>query len=232
MNYLALGSVGPLVANMHRQLVSLGYKFDDGDINGARFGISTDAELRRFQSEHGLKSDGIAGPATLRELAHASSVASPKAPHGIEEVRRYYGDIRIGRVNGESVIVSPDGWEHRNMILVRDFPGVAPRSLYVNRKIEAPLRQALTDAQRDCPGYPIRTIGCFNPRMKRTSGQALSLHAWGAAVDINAAANPMRKPLTCDMPPKFVEAFKRAGFKWGAEFPTPDPQHWQYATGY
>lgn len=162
----------------------------------------------------------------MREL-----YGSIRVPHGEAEVREVYGDIQVETVNGQWKIVGPKNWEEQNMVVVRDFPGLH-RPLYVHRKIVEPLRAALTEWQIWIPEYEIKTIGCFNVRANRHNPKKLSLHAFGAACDINASTNPMRRPLMTDMPRRFVEGFQRAGWKWGGEFATPDPQHVQLATGY
>lgn len=165
------------------------------------------------------------------------------APHGLAEVRAFYGDIKIERdPRGGWRIISPIGWEPANCVLLAGLPGLPHVSLYVNRHVSGPLTRALMAWQKECPEYPIDSIGCFNPRPKRTKSvegvsiigwdSGLSLHTVAAAVDINAARNPMRKPLTTDMPPLFVDCFVREGFAWGGLFPTPDAMHFQWASGY
>lgn len=126
------------------------------------------------------------------------------------------------------------------MLVVRDLPGFETRPLYINRLIEQPLRAALTGATIRRPDYKIRTLGCFNPRMKRTNGTELSLHSWGVAIDLNADANPLQSlkhptdAFACDIPNEWVEEFKRCGFTWGGEFHglTKDPMHLQWTSGY
>lgn len=68
------GDSGPRVRELQRTLSSLGYRdavgrdlIADGD-----FGARTGQALREFQRDHGLKDDGIAGPATQRALDAAS----------------------------------------------------------------------------------------------------------------------------------------------------------------
>ena len=163
----------------------------------------------------------------------------PVIPHGIEEVRAAYGDIKIEIGRGGWNIVEPAGWESANCITATNLPGLGDKKLYMHKCAEDPLRAALNAWQATCPEYAIVTIGCFNPRPKRVVRAAgrvgwdegLSLHSAGVAFDINAAANPMRRPLTTDMPAAFVKCFTSAGFVWGGGFPTPDPMHFQLASG-
>ncbi len=150
-------------------------------------------------------------------------------PHGIAEIRRVYGDIRV---EGDQV-VAPPHWESSNMIKIAGLPGL-PKALYCHRLIVEPLRVALTSAAAACPDYKIRTIGCFAPRAKRVNGD-LSTHSWGIAVDINADTNPLAPSggvLVTDMPPDFVASFEGAGFTWGGRWTRPDAMHLQFASGY
>ena len=161
-------------------------------------------------------------------------------PRGVEQIRATYGDVKILKVGAEWKIVAPFGWESKNCELVRDFPGI-DRPLYVNKRLVVPLHAALTSWQARCPSYAIDTIGCFCVRPKGVAhgasglvglDEGLSVHAFAAAVDINAKSNPMRKPMVCDMPAEFIACFTDAGFTHGASFPTPDPMHFQLCSGY
>jgi hypothetical protein len=172
-------------------------------------------------------------------MADALAIASHAPPRGLAEIIQAYGDVKIKRdPQGGWRIISPISYERVHCTMFA-HPLLPRGRLYVHRKIVEPLRAALELAHERCPDYLIRTIGSFNVRPKRTAGlpagvvgwPALSFHAVAAAVDINAAQNPMRKPLTTDMPHSFVAAFVESGFTWGGEFPTADPMHFQYASG-
>ncbi|KUO77411.1 MAG: spore cortex-lytic enzyme [Desulfosporosinus sp. BRH_c37] len=62
---LGKGSNGPEVVEMQKKLSQLGYVI--GTANG-RFGSKTEAAVRRFQKERGLRVDGMAGTQTIKEL--------------------------------------------------------------------------------------------------------------------------------------------------------------------
>ena len=71
--------------------------------------------------------------------------------------------------------------------------------------------------------------GCFAPRRIPATG-ALSLHALGLAVDVNARSNPYDGPNRQD--PRLVETMRRWGFTWGGDWPTVgDPMHFEWQGG-
>ncbi len=146
-------------------------------------------------------------------------------PHGLAALKQTYGKFYV--VDGAIV---PEVWEERNMVMLRDLPGVTGR-LYVNRLVAPILRAALAACVALKDGYTIKTLGCFAPRPKRINGD-LSTHSWGIAVDLNAAQNPMRSPMVRDIPDAWIAEFEKRGFTWGGRFPTPDAMHFQYVSGY
>ena len=64
---LRRGMRGPAVANLQRSLCALGYPIAVDGI----FGPHTEDALRRFQRDHGLAPDGIAGPPSREAIAGA-----------------------------------------------------------------------------------------------------------------------------------------------------------------
>lgn len=156
-------------------------------------------------------------------------------PHGLASVVATYGSIQVA--SGQ--IVAPRGWESENMVAVTDLPGW-PRKLYCNKAIVPPLRLALQRCVGLLDGYVVRTMGSFAPRPKRVNGD-LSVHSWGAAVDINADANPLASApgmvVPCgnpgrDMPDAWVSIFESIGWTWGGRFTRADPMHFQWCSGY
>ncbi|WP_088188700.1 spore cortex-lytic enzyme [Desulfosporosinus sp. FKA] len=76
---LGRGSSGSDVQEMQRRLVQLGYVV--GPIDG-KFGPKTEAAIRNFQKDRGIKVDGLAGTKTISELKRLtgqSTNASGKA---------------------------------------------------------------------------------------------------------------------------------------------------------
>jgi hypothetical protein len=76
---------------------------------------------------------------------------------------------------------------------------------------------------------PAGFAGCWNPRFTRTvtgTSAGLSRHSWGAAIDINAPANPFGSRGTQDA--RLVRIMQQWGFTWGGEWLIPDPMHFEY----
>jgi hypothetical protein len=92
------------------------------------------------------------------------------------------------------------------------------------------LRAALTQVRRRGLASLIRPGdygGCFAARVIPGSpGDALSAHAWGAAIDINVSANQVGAPPHQD--PRLVAIFKRWGFTWGGNWMRPDGMHFEF----
>lgn len=76
---LGRGSKGSEVTELQKRLVQLGYVL--GPVDG-KFGAKTEAAIKLFQKEHGLRVDGLAGTRTIQELKRLtgqSTNASGKA---------------------------------------------------------------------------------------------------------------------------------------------------------
>ncbi len=77
-NDLRVGSRGPAVAQLQRDLTRLGYPLTADGI----FGPRTDAAVRRFQQDRGLTADGIVGPRTRAAIAGSGPAPSLPVPQG------------------------------------------------------------------------------------------------------------------------------------------------------
>lgn len=72
--------------------------------------------------------------------------------------------------------------------------------------------------------------GCYEFRTQRGSAEKLSLHAFGAAIDLNPSTNQQGR--RGDIQPSVVAVFEAHGFTWGGRWTRPDPMHFQFASGY
>ena len=83
----------------------------------------------------------------------------------------------------------------------------------------------------DSINYPIKRIDGYNNRMIPGTN-AKSVHAYGAAIDINPETNPMGKNLVTDLPPSAIEFAKKLGLGWGGDWTggQKDAMHFSAAT--
>jgi D-alanyl-D-alanine carboxypeptidase-like protein len=141
------------------------------------------------------------------------------------EIKARFGEFAVGLPYDSDWIRIEPRWLDRN-IVTRSVPILG--AVTCNRRIVEPLRRALRSLeQRGLSNVVDRAdyAGCFAPRRIPGSG-SLSLHAWGLAIDINAAANPRLGDSRQDR--RLVRAMEAAGFTWGGRWPTvPDPMHFE-----
>lgn len=141
-----------------------------------------------------------------------------------------YGDPTINTLS----------WESKNMIVWKLPPLIhlaipqIPAKIYIHKDFKKDVEQWLTALIESGLHAEITTFdGCFNIRKKRGLA-SLSIHAFGMAIDLNAAHNPLGldrqqclkkglKPFTkrfIDVSRKYVDC--------GADWPNrPDLMHFQ-----
>jgi len=83
------------------------------------------------------------------------------------------------------------------------------------------------DCSRGAAGAIRNFAGCYNARMvMRIPTNAISHHAWGAAVDINSITNPYGGPP--HQPAILVTTMTKHGFTWGGRWTVPDAMHFEF----
>jgi N-acetylmuramoyl-L-alanine amidase len=93
---------GDDVAALQERLAELG--FDTGRVDGV-FGQQTEAALKAFQREYGLRSDGVCGPATLRALKQLGRLVTGGRPQALRETEQLH---RSGAaLAGKVVVIDP-----------------------------------------------------------------------------------------------------------------------------
>lgn len=114
------------------------------------------------------------------------------------------------------------------------YDGHPIKTITVNKKIATAMLTILTEVSDAC-GHDQKKIdatgisawgGCYNDRPIRGSSN-ISNHAFGAAVDIDPAHNPLGAK-EWKMPKVVIDAFKRQGFLWGGDYKgRKDPMHFE-----
>lgn len=234
-----------------------------------------------WQKHHDLEADGVAGPLTQKSISNSTEkewclkqitikLHSERAANG--RWLDWDGPATSQPKKGmqASVLGNPEkrsgsgilnkSWYKHNIVechvsLGNQLPGVPARwYIKVHRVVEPYLREALTRVQVTCPGYVIHRMGSYNFRhMQNNPEKPLSMHAYGAAVDINPSDNSPQKykkglapkAYTREymrrwpqgLPSAFVQCFTSCGFSWGSDWDEDgntddhtflDPQHMEW----
>jgi hypothetical protein len=129
---------------------------------------------------------------------------------------------------GDGMIQIDPAWVRKN--IVRAKVPVFRGEVVCHRLLIPQLRGALqevVDRGLDHLIDPSQYGGCWVPRhILFNPNRALSMHAWGIAVDFNVKGNEYgnRNP---QMDPRIVQIFKKWGFNWGGDWRTPDGMHFE-----
>ncbi|MBW3562268.1 MAG: M15 family metallopeptidase [Actinobacteria bacterium] len=159
-------------------------------------------------------------PAETPYLRHGDAVL----PQAL--VKERFGEFSYRPPEGDGQVFAQDPeWETAHIVSV-DLPVLG--SARCHRAVVESLRGALTELEDEGLGHLVDAdgfAGCHNPRLI-APGDAVSRHAWGVAVDLNAGVNPTGTGSSQDQ--RLVETFTRWGFTWGGFWLIPDPMHFEY----
>lgn len=91
-----------------------------------------------------------------------------------------------------------------------------PEKIFCHKLMQSKLEKGLRNLiERGIAGQLQTWDGCYQIRTMRLS-KSLSLHAYGCAIDVNAADNLQSH--TGNITREFAQCFKDAGLDWGGEF--------------
>jgi D-alanyl-D-alanine carboxypeptidase/LysM domain len=200
------------------------------------------AEYNGIVNQNKIRVGYILEIPSKRELLGESTSNSTESgtlvpPHGLAAILETFGDIY--EYLREDGTLDPR-WEQDQLTRV-PLPFALPLSwdrtkqvtqLYCHRKWAHLIPSVFEAIEEEGLRSMVKTFGgCFNFRSKRT-GNKLSAHCWGIAIDLNPETN--QQGITGDMDPGIVEVFRRFGFKWGGDWAgkSKDPMHFQFCTGY
>ncbi len=159
------------------------------------------------------------------------------APRGIEEIIEVFGDIRE-HIGADGKLAA--SWQ-TNYLTRANLPFPLRLAWDPSRTITQMMcHQTMTSAFADVFGTILERGlqasvtsfgGCFAFRPQRT-GNKLSAHSWGIAIDLNSESNPQGS--AGNMHAGLIEIFRSAGFEWGGDWQgaARDPMHFQFCTGY
>ena len=100
-----------------------------------------------------------------------------------------------------------------------------PAKIYCNKHLQPALERGLRNVmQRNITGEMKTWDGCYIVRNARGL-KAWSMHAWGLAIDLNAATNRLGAAPTLSA--GFVKCFTDAGLVWGGGWSRPDGMHFE-----
>lgn len=182
------------------------------------------------------RDDALPGGSILDQLVLRYPAGAPLLPPADDPGRvrnqaffdKMYGDCRAGEVVPNLVPVTwlPRSWGRT--VLVTSVNGVDRRLEAVSRELDelpAHLKRFL---------YPIG--GTYNCRTIAGT-ERTSMHAWGAAIDLNTRFSDYWRwsrsgedpPAWRNrMPPEVVAVFERHGFIWGGRWAHFDTMHFEY----
>jgi hypothetical protein len=131
---------------------------------------------------------------------------------------------------GDGMIQIDPAWVRRN--IVRAEVPIFSGQVVCHRLMIQQLRGALqeiVDRGLDHLVDPTQYGGCWVPRhILFNPNRALSMHAWGLAIDFNVAGNEYGNQNPA-MDPRIVEIFQRWGFNWGGHWRIRDGMHFELA---
>lgn len=152
--------------------------------------MNTDtATVKRIQQKVGTAADGIMGPLTLKAICTALGIAAPgKVPEWPSQAQVRLGTSIFGKPGNENALVN----------IVPAYPlyydGKRVATIRVHREIAAHVQAALREVLEHYGADAISRLGLdqyggsYNYR-SNTGGSALSMHAWGIALDFAPATN-------------------------------------------
>lgn len=141
-------------------------------------------------------------------------------------IKQHFGEF-AARPLPDGTIAIDRRWTQRNIVTKR-VPILG--DVTCHRAFFPQLRDALQEVRRRGLSFLIDRSqfgGCYGPRsIGRVPGGRLSHHAWGIALDINAADNAFGT--RSDLDPRLVEIMERAGLTWGGRWLVPDGMHFEW----
>ena len=176
-----------------------------------------------MQERIGTPVDGFWGPQSIaacqRHLYGIIRQVKPWPRPDASSLEKFYGEP-----GDESQLVSL-------MVptLGVEYDGKPVKSIRCHHRVAEPLQRVLTElAAGPHAGLLKRYAGCYNLR-KKPGGNSYSLHAYGAAIDLDPESNAFHDswPMQSTMPLEVMETFAKEGFKSGGSSWGFDSMHYE-----
>lgn len=184
-------------------------------------------DILAIQTEIGVVADGVWGAkskaACKAYLQSLKPKPNPWPRQNGSELAAFYG-----RAGDQSKLVNMP------VVFSTFYAGKPVRTIRIHRRCAESLTRVFTDIKdffltdSDVMDEATTYDGAYNYRNKRGSS-SLSLHAWGAAIDLDASENTFRDnwPVHGDMNWEIIKAFAREGWLSAAGEWNSDPMHFQ-----
>jgi D-alanyl-D-alanine carboxypeptidase len=178
----------------------------------------------------------------LQVAAHSAAAATETepllvAPRGLEQITSSFGDIyEYIAKDGQLDARWPADFLQQMLLpfplrLSWDLSRTITRMI-CHRRLTSVFGAAFGSIQEHGLQEKITSFGgCFAFRPQR-SGNKLSAHSWGIAIDLNPETNPQGS--AGNMAAGLIEIFRQAGLEWGGDWSakTRDSMHFQFCTEY
>ena len=179
--------------------------------------------IAQIQSKIGTTPDGVWGPkskaACINYLRDLMPKVSPWPEQDTLSMTRFFG--RAGdELNLTSMDVDGLGVK---------YDGKLVKTIRCNVKVAESLSRILEAIANSHSAYVLGKYGgCFNFRKMR-GGSSLSVHSWGAAIDLDPDSNGNNQawPTSSTMPLEVMEIFAREGWIPAGAFWGRDAMHFQ-----
>jgi hypothetical protein len=169
----------------------------------------------------GAGGEGVAG--SIMDAAREGAVTRSLAPKG----KGSFNSARDSQ--SSSTHATPTGGGGGSNIKLANISSKSGKSAQVGADYAQPF-QKLID-YLDETGYEIRSLGGYVDRDVRNKPGQKSVHAHGAAIDINPDTNPIGSTLITDMPEDISAIAQGLGLGWGGNWhSSKDAMHFSAAT--
>lgn len=181
----------------------------------------TISEVKAIQSEIGTDPDGFWGPNSIAKCQKFLRSLMP-SPHPWPKSDQASLTAFYGSTGDESKLVNLPAPVHMF------YEGRKIKTIRCHRKVANSLARALIAANAEAPEIVQIYDGCYNNRPMR-GGTLPSLHARGAAIDLDAGRNGnlVSWPVKATMPFVVIKAFAREGWLSAGAFWGRDGMHFQ-----